>query len=219
MSKHESLAAALAAFQAEIPTIGKTNTAKVPTKTGPGYSYTYADLATVTAVVLPLLAAHGLAWTAAPTVAESGGLVLDYRLMHESGESVGGQYPLQGGSPQQVGSAITYARRYCLTAVTGVAPTDDDDDAAAAQHAYNARPAPTARPEPVRAPSGASAAVAAHRAESDAPSMSDADILAIKSLGELRGLWPHFSEAQRAVAAKHANTLADLEATEAGESA
>lgn len=219
MSKHDSLAAALAAFQAEIPLIGKTNTAKVPMKSGGGYSYTYADLATVTSIVLPLLAKHGLAWTAMPTVADTGGLVLDYRLLHESGESVGGQYPLQGGSPQQVGSAITYARRYCLTAVTGVAPTDDDDDAAAAQRAYHAAPARSVASEPVRAPSGASAAVAAHRAASDAPGMSAADILAIKSLGELRGLWPHFSEAQRAVAAKHANTLADLEAAEAGKSA
>ena len=40
-----------------------------------------------------------------------------------------GLYPLPAsGTPQQIGSAITYARRYCLCAVTGVAPDDDDDD-------------------------------------------------------------------------------------------
>ena len=126
------LAAALAAVQAELPRIHKGQTATVPMKTGGQYSYTYADLADVSAAVLPLLGKNGLAFTTWPTLAGNR-FVLRYELLHSSGESKGGEYPLpMDAGAQALGSAITYARRYCLCAVTGVAP-DDDDDAAAAE--------------------------------------------------------------------------------------
>ncbi|HEY9354216.1 MAG TPA: ERF family protein [Nocardioides sp.] len=126
------LAAALAAVQAELPRIHKGQTAKVPLKNGGEYSYTYADLADVSAAVLPLLGKHGLAFTAWPTLTGNR-FVLRYELLHSSGESKGGEYPLpMDAGAQALGSAITYARRYCLCAVSGVAP-DDDDDAAAAE--------------------------------------------------------------------------------------
>jgi hypothetical protein len=69
-----------------------------------------------------------------PMLNADGRLVLHYELRHVSDDSVSGDYPLTGGSPQEIGSAITYARRYCLCSVTGVAPESDDDDAAAASH-------------------------------------------------------------------------------------
>lgn len=125
----ENLAAALAAFQAELPTIGKGNTASVKSDKG-SYSYKYADLADVSGKVLPLLAKHGLSFSTKPTLDESGRFVLEYTLRHSSGESDRGSYPLSTGTPQQVGSAITYARRYVLCAITGVAPDQDDDGAA-----------------------------------------------------------------------------------------
>lgn len=126
-----SLNKALAAVQADLPRIDKGKTAKVPTKNGGEYSYTYADLADVSAQVLPLLGRHGLSFTSWPTLSGNR-FVLKYELLHESGESKGGEYPLPTDvNAQALGSAITYARRYCLCAVTGVAP-DDDDDAAAA---------------------------------------------------------------------------------------
>jgi hypothetical protein len=54
-------------------------------------------------------------------------------------EQLDGMYPLGTGTPQQLGSAITYARRYCLLAVTGLAPDDgSDDDAQAAEQSYRA---------------------------------------------------------------------------------
>lgn len=123
----ENLAAALAAFQLELPTLGKGNTALVRSDKG-NYSYKYADLADVSTVVLPLLAKHGLSFSCKPTIDEQGHFVLAYVLRHVSGEQDAGSYPLPSGvSPQQVGSAITFGRRYVLCAMTGVAPDEDDD--------------------------------------------------------------------------------------------
>ncbi len=130
------LHAALARLQAGLPRIGKDAAAVVQTKTGGTYGYRYADLASVTRVLMPLLAAQGLSFTAAPTLQETGTFVLWWALRHEAGGAIEGTYPLPDPArttPQQIGSAITYARRYCLLAVTGCAPDDDDDDAQAAQ--------------------------------------------------------------------------------------
>lgn len=135
-TKHGSLAAALAAFQADLPKVhkGSSNT---------HFKSKYAALEDIALVVLPALAAQGLAWITRPTQ-DDGALVLAYELRHESGESISGAYPLGSGNHQQLGSAITYARRYCLSAVTGIAPDGDDDGNAAAQApppaARNAKP-------------------------------------------------------------------------------
>lgn len=139
----DNLNTALAAFQAQLPEVGKNAAAVVPTKNGGAYGYKYADLASLSAVILPLLGQHGLSFTALPTLFD-GRFVLYYTLHHTSGEDLSGQYPLpEGGSPQALGSAITYARRYCLCAVTGVAPAEEDDDAAAAEEEHRAAPART----------------------------------------------------------------------------
>jgi hypothetical protein len=125
---HASVEAALTAVQAALPRIGKPKTAKVKTKTGADYQYSYADLGTITEAVYPLLAEHGLLWTCLPGLDEGGRFILRYRLVHTSGSELSGAYPLptQGG-PQDIGSAITYARRYALTAVLGIVAADDDD--------------------------------------------------------------------------------------------
>lgn len=129
----ENLATALAAFQASLPRVGKDNLAVVKSDKG-SYKYNYADLSDVTAVVLPALAKHGLSFSAKPTLID-GKFVLEYTLRHVSGEFDTGHYPLTAGTPQQQGSAITYARRYALSAVTGIVP-DEDDDGAAAEQSY-----------------------------------------------------------------------------------
>lgn len=129
----DTLSAALAAFQADLPRIGKGNLAVVRSDKG-SYKYTYADLADVSAVVLPAIARHGLSFSAKPTLNDEGRFVLEYVLRHTSGEHDHGQYPLPPtGTPQQIGSAITYARRYALSAVTGIVPDEDDDGQAAEQ--------------------------------------------------------------------------------------
>jgi hypothetical protein len=136
MAETASLAAALAELQAKLPRIGKDKKAKVRTKTGADYTYDYANLATVSRAVMPLMGGLGLSFISRPTLRDDGKFVLAYTLLHVSGEHEDGDYPLPaGGSPQEVGSAITYARRYSLCAVTGVSPDDDDDDAQAAEAA------------------------------------------------------------------------------------
>ena len=126
---------ALAAVQAALPKVSKDQEGKVSgEKDGRRYSYSYkyADLADLSDAVLPLLGKHGLAFSAFPGLNEAGKFGLTYALLHESGEEKGGFYPITPGTPQQNGSAITYARRYCLGAATGIAPAEDDDGAAGA---------------------------------------------------------------------------------------
>ena len=128
---------ALAQLQTNLPHIGKDKTARVTSqRTGKTHTYDYVGLATISAKILPLLGELGLSFITRPTLREEGNFVLAYDLMHVSGTNLAGYYPLpQTGTPQEIGSAITYARRYCLCAVTGIAPDDDDDDAQAAEAA------------------------------------------------------------------------------------
>jgi ERF superfamily len=143
--QHESLNAALAAVQAELPAVEKTRTAEVRTKDGGSYTYRYADLADVSAAIMPLLGKHGLAFTCRPTLGgEQFGFGVAYALVHESGGEIAGWYPIQQGSPQQTGGLITYARRYALCAVTGIAAEEDVDarDAATPVRARTPRQQP-----------------------------------------------------------------------------
>lgn len=128
---------AMAIFQANLPSITKDETAKIPPKDGKaGFVYGYAGLDTVSEKVLRKLGALGVSWRTRPTLDEAGRFVLLYRLRHISGEEETGTWPLTGQTPQQIGSSITYARRYALMAVTGVFPAKEDDDGAAASAAY-----------------------------------------------------------------------------------
>lgn len=122
------LAAALAKVQAELPKIERDRTVEVETKKGDTYSYSYVTLARLSEVVLPLLAKHGLAYTALPGMGPDGKMCVRYSLLHESGESLTGEFPVSGeGGIQMVGGRITYIRRYCLAAVVGVAAEEDDE--------------------------------------------------------------------------------------------
>jgi hypothetical protein len=119
----KTLAEALAALQARLPRVAKTADAQ---------HGKYADLAVISEALLPVLASLGLSFSAKPTLLGDK-FVLHYILRHTSGQSDEGFYPLPGsGSPQQVGGAITYARRYTLCAVTGLAPRDDANEVLAA---------------------------------------------------------------------------------------
>lgn len=140
------LAAALVAFQAEVPSVSKARTATVTGKDGSrGYTYTYASLADVCEVALPLLTKHGLAFTTLPTRSTFGYELVGV-LLHESGERLESTFPIYGNNPQQIGSSLTYGRRYLLGCMTGVV-VDDDDDGQAAQGAQGRTQGTGQRPD------------------------------------------------------------------------
>lgn len=135
---------ALAAFQAEVPTIKKNAS---------GYGYKFADLEEITKVIKPLLTKHGLGYTQ-----PLDGTDIKTIIFHvESGESLESvahipqDVELKGQNKfQTMGSAITYLRRYALSSALGLV-TDEDADGAGEQvkNTPTAAPkAPQATPEP-----------------------------------------------------------------------
>jgi len=136
------LASALAAFQAEMPTVPKSHTATVKSDKG-SYSYTYAGLADVSEAAMPLLAKHGLSFTTLP-----GQGILTGMLLHKSGQHLTASLPVTGGTPQAIGSSLTYGRRYLLGCMTGLV-TDDDEDGQLAQSTPRGAKAPAPEAPPV----------------------------------------------------------------------
>lgn len=134
------LSAALVAAVAELQSIPKSRTATVPTKSGGSYSYDYADLGDSLDVVRPVLAKYRLA-VLQPVETVDGRTGVSTMILHASGEQMvfGPLFmPAGDGSPQAIGSSITYARRYSLLSALGLAT--EDDDASAAQGAGSAAP-------------------------------------------------------------------------------
>lgn len=110
------LAAALAAAQ------GMMENA-IFNRVNPHFKSKYADLAAVIKTARKPLSANGLS-----TVQTIGDGVLHTRLLHTSGQWIASEYPLpMSGRPQEFGSALTYARRYSLSALLGIAADEDDD--------------------------------------------------------------------------------------------
>jgi hypothetical protein len=95
----------------------------------PFYKSKYAPLPDVLNIVRPLLGKYGLAVIQNPYT-EGEVLSITTRITHESGEWIETD-PLfmkpEKNTPQGVGSAITYGRRYALSAVLGIASEEDDD--------------------------------------------------------------------------------------------
>lgn len=127
------LAAALAQFQGRVENITKGSTAKIPTRNGGEYSYTYADLAAVLEAIRKPLSEAGLAVIQSPMSSEAG-YALVSRVVHaESGEWAQSILPLPlppNADAKALGSAVTYARRYALVSLLGLATEDDDGTAA-----------------------------------------------------------------------------------------
>ena len=133
----KSLAEALALLQGQLPRVAKEHPVEIKKDGRVVGKYAYADLTDVSVALLPVLASLGLFFSCTPGLV-SGRFVRVYFLKHVSGEEIGGEYPLPDPDrlgPQDLGKAITYARRYALCAVTGLAPGGDDDDAQSAEQA------------------------------------------------------------------------------------
>ena len=117
-----------------------------------GQDSRYATLTAVWDACRKPLADNGLAVVQAFRVDESGMLLLVTKLVHTSGEWMVSEYPVTPtqNTPQGLGSAVTYARRYTLSSLVGVVADDDDDgNAASGQQAPaqrqtngNGKPAP-----------------------------------------------------------------------------
>lgn len=101
----------------------------VKNKTNPHFRSDYATLAAVHDAVDGALAANGLTVMQPLCFDEKYGHVIKTELLHVSGESKVAVYPLPGGvKSQDLGSAITYGRRYSLSSLLGIAENDEDDD-------------------------------------------------------------------------------------------
>lgn len=137
------LATALASAQAEIRNPAKD-------AVNPHFKSNYADLAGGLDCVRPVLAKHGLSIVQS-TGMDGDMMLLTTRLLHKSGQWIESVYPVARfpAQQQQIGSALTYSRRYSLFALAGIAGTDDDDDGNAASR--DKVPAPVVKD--VRAPS------------------------------------------------------------------
>lgn len=125
---------ALAAFQAEVPVITKNKEAKIASRTGTGYTYKYADLASLTATIRPLLTKHGLSYSFGMTL-EGGVATITVTLRHVAGHSETSGFPCAVASPnpgmslqQQAGGAYTFAQRYALIGMLGLTTAEDDLD-------------------------------------------------------------------------------------------
>lgn len=120
------LASALAKAQAKFQPAAKN-------KTNPHLKSKYADLVAVTEACKAPLAEAGLSYSQI-VESERAEVTCVTVLMHSSGQWIAGRLTLHGKdtSPQAMGSAITYARRYGLSAMLGIV-TDEEDDGDAAQ--------------------------------------------------------------------------------------
>lgn len=100
--------------------------------TNPAFRSKYADLGAVWEAVKQPLIDHGFAVIQAPNF-DGDNMFLETTIMHTSGEYISGRYPIRPtkNDPQGYGSALTYARRYSISAMLGVIADDDDDGNAA----------------------------------------------------------------------------------------
>lgn len=168
-----ALAAALAAAQGAMGAAGRS-------AENEHLGSKYADLQSYLAAARPHLAAQGLAVSQGLALdIDAGRVTVTTLLVHCSGEWLESALTLPVGSQkglsdaQSAGSVITYARRYALAAMVGLASEDDDGAAKPRQRSQEPRggAAPSGRPDTRPEPSGASTSQREARAE---PSVSDA---------------------------------------------
>lgn len=122
-----ALATALAKAQGQLEG-AKKDTAN------PFFKSKYADLSSVVDAIKAAFPGNGLSYVQTIVTAEHG-VGVETMLMHESGEWICGEpftIPVNKADAQGFGSALTYARRYSLSAIAGVKADDDDGNAAVA---------------------------------------------------------------------------------------
>ncbi len=124
----KELGKALAVAQGELKNPHKSKTAKVRMKSGGDFTYQYADIADGLDVIRPCLSKHGLSLLQVPLI-RGDTLMLITRILHASGQWIEGEYPVAriAMSHQDMGAAMTYARRQAAFAMVGIAGDEDTD--------------------------------------------------------------------------------------------
>lgn len=97
----------------------------------PHFKSKYANLASVWQAIRKPLSSNGLA-VAQGLQNDGAHTYLETTLLHSSGESIKSKYPIllakdQIENPQKLGGAVSYARRYALAAMVGIAQMEEDD--------------------------------------------------------------------------------------------
>jgi hypothetical protein len=120
----DQLATALSAAQRAMEGASKDSV-------NPSFHNKYADLSSIWAAIREPLGANGLSVIQMPS-AEGARVTVTTLLAHSSGQWISSDLSLtvKDDSPQAIGIGITYARRYSLAAVGGVAPEDTDGEGA-----------------------------------------------------------------------------------------
>jgi ERF superfamily len=129
-----TLAAALAKAQAEIANPEKSLTATIesPFPREGQRSFRYASLSVGLDIVRKCLGQHEIATVQSTAIDRDSGLIrLTTTLVHASGEWVSSDWPVcpasETAAPHRMGAALTYARRYALFTLVGIAGEDDLD--------------------------------------------------------------------------------------------
>jgi hypothetical protein len=129
-----ALASALAKAQAQLINPEKSLTGMIPSgRAGEaGRSFRYAPLASGLDIVRKTLGQHEIATIQTTEIdKETGTLKLTTMLAHASGEWIASDWPVcpvaETANPQRMGAALTYARRYALFTLVGIAGEDDLD--------------------------------------------------------------------------------------------
>src|SRR6266851_2304973 len=129
-----ALASALAKAQAELVNPEKSLTAIIrsPRAGEKDRTFRYAPLSSGLDIVRKTLGQHEIATVQTTAIDQASGLVnLTTMLAHASGEWIASDWPVcpvaELASPQRMGAALTYARRYALFTLVGIAGEDDLD--------------------------------------------------------------------------------------------
>ena len=133
-SKVGTLAAALAKAQFEIANPEKSLTATIesPFPREGQRTFRYASLSVGLDIVRKCLGQHEIATIQSTAIDRDSGLIrLTTTLVHASGEWVSSDWPVcpvsETAAPHRMGAALTYARRYALFTLVGIAGEDDLD--------------------------------------------------------------------------------------------
>src|SRR5437667_4367200 len=129
-----ALASALAKAQAELINPEKSLTATIRTgRAGEAErTFRYAPLSSGLEIVRKTLGQHEIATVQTTAIDQAAGIVnLTTMLAHASGEWIASDWPVcaiaETANPQRMGAALTYARRYALFTLVGIAGEDDLD--------------------------------------------------------------------------------------------